>query len=727
VIEIPRQTVGWFRDLAGQLSGAEDKLRIMRVAPYSAKEREASCLNLRGLWALVILLCLLVAALDGSAQELAWVRQMGGAQDDYGNRLAVDKEGNVYAVGTFTGQATFGPFDTGGIGSGYLAKMDPEGNVKWITTCGGPIGIECDQVAVDPEGAVYVAGTMSIEATFGTKVIIAPGMGLPRVSAVDFFLAKYSSDGALLWVKHYGGSDVERCGDMFVDGSGNIFVVGSYSVASEFGGVTLPQLGIGNLWLSRLDGDGKVVWITGVGVEMRGAPKGRITGDAAGNVFISSGFQNAIEFPTGEHITFTNEVWITNEIVIPEIVAITNVVCYTNFDVVPPLIDCTNECVFTNQYTISNYVFSSTIITQQNVTVRLEALPGVNTMCLAKYDANGRFIWARRGTGSPTGVVADGNGGAYLTGALPPAFGKPCSGVYDGVEVTGPNDRFLVHYDSAGNVLWARNEGGSSLVLGKDNLLYAGDSLLGQRTCAGRTYRPIGSLDLLVIRYDVGGNALTAWQMGDLQEEMSGAITLDPKGNLYVLGSSYHTSAQSSYQLTNYGSWDVFIAKLAQAGPGIVRQPTRLVLLEGSNAVFSVQVTNATLPQYQWQKNGSPLVDDDRISGTTNATLTISGVRLADEGEYSVRVTAENGTVYSAIAGLRIEGTMEFTGIGIGTAGEARVTFNGLPGRMYDVEFSTNCIHWMLLTNGFSPQGVLTISDFGAKNATQRFYRAVAH
>jgi hypothetical protein len=49
----------------------------------------------------------------------------------------------------------------------------------------------------------------------------------------------------------------------------------------------------------------------------------------------------------------------------------------------------------------------------------------------------------------------------------------------------------------------------------------------------------------------------------------------------------------------------------------------------------------------------------------------------------------------------------------------------GVTGRVYRIEFSTNLLQWFPLTNRTHPAGVMRITDEGASNALQRFYRAV--
>ncbi|MES2767162.1 MAG: hypothetical protein V4642_14900, partial [Bacteroidota bacterium] len=65
----------------------------------------------------------------------------------------------------------------------------------------------------------------------------------------------------------------------------------------------------------------------------------------------------------------------------------------------------------------------------------------------------------------------------------------------------------------------------------------------------------------------------------------------------------------------------------------------------GSNTVLSVASTSTfgSTMSYQWQRNGSPIFDNDRFTGTTTPTLTILSTQIADAGVYAVRITDNSG------------------------------------------------------------------------------------
>jgi len=76
----------------------------------------------------------------------------------------------------------------------------------------------------------------------------------------------------------------------------------------------------------------------------------------------------------------------------------------------------------------------------------------------------------------------------------------------------------------------------------------------------------------------------------------------------------------------------------------------------GATARFQANVAGVLPMTFQWQKGGVPLTDGGNISGSTNATLVITGVSIADAAGYSVVVSNAGGVVSSTIASLSVAG-----------------------------------------------------------------------
>ncbi|MEY2409469.1 MAG: hypothetical protein QOF48_2139, partial [Verrucomicrobiota bacterium] len=84
------------------------------------------------------------------------------------------------------------------------------------------------------------------------------------------------------------------------------------------------------------------------------------------------------------------------------------------------------------------------------------------------------------------------------------------------------------------------------------------------------------------------------------------------------------------------------------ASPRITTQPLSRTITNGGSAGFSVIATGAPPLRYQWNLNGSVLVDE------TNSALAIPNAQPANAGSYAVRISNNVGAVDSQVAILAV-------------------------------------------------------------------------
>jgi hypothetical protein len=87
--------------------------------------------------------------------------------------------------------------------------------------------------------------------------------------------------------------------------------------------------------------------------------------------------------------------------------------------------------------------------------------------------------------------------------------------------------------------------------------------------------------------------------------------------------------------LSNYVTYPTYSTDLTiDFDPYFLVQPQGQSVFVGSNVIFTVQAIHTS--GYQWQKDGTNLVEDCHFIGVTNATLTISNAQPEDSGDYTV-------------------------------------------------------------------------------------------
>lgn len=248
-----------------------------------------------------------------------WGTFYGGNDDDWGNSISLDTQGNIYMAGTTEStinistpschQLNFGGTPNVNGGDGFLVKFNSLGVRQWGTYYGGGGEDYVGSVNVDASGAVYITGfTGSSNAiiTAGTHQTTHAG-GVPFYAPWDAFIARFNTSGVRQWGSYYGGSSHDYGYDCQGDGNGNVYLVGVSSSTNNLAIATasahesvLSNTTISAAYVVKFNSTGQRQW----GTFCRGA--GHSYGYAcavneAGDIFIggqtTSGTGTAIATP----------------------------------------------------------------------------------------------------------------------------------------------------------------------------------------------------------------------------------------------------------------------------------------------------------------------------------------------------------------------------------------------------------------------------------------------
>ncbi|MBP0019036.1 MAG: SBBP repeat-containing protein [Cyanobacteria bacterium SBLK] len=186
--------------------------------------------------------------------NLLWQEEWGTSQTDSAEGITVDDGGNVYLTGSTTG-------DLNGTNAGsddaWLAKYDTHGHRLWTKQLGSNGNDRSVDVAIDEAGNVYIAGDTDgdFSSTIGER---------------DPLLAKYNTNGDLLWRATWWRSAAETLTGITVDNVGNIYMTGHAE---------------GEVWLAKYNKYGSRLWERDLGVTMTGSAG--IAADRLGNLYLT--------------------------------------------------------------------------------------------------------------------------------------------------------------------------------------------------------------------------------------------------------------------------------------------------------------------------------------------------------------------------------------------------------------------------------------------------------
>lgn len=346
-------------------------------------------------------------------------------------------------------------------------------NWLWAKSANGnaPGGNQGNSVSSDANGNIFFSGGFrSASFTMGSSTFINSAPGSP-----DILIAKFDACGTLLWVKSYGGSGTDDGASVSTDIGGNVFVTGYFnSPTLTFGSTTFINSGSNDFFLAKFDGNGNLLWVK------KESGTGSLTGkcvsaEPGGGAFVTGSFYG-------------------------------------------------------------NAMFGTTTLTGANI--------GTSDAFIAKYDANGNLLWAKSAGGTSTDegyyLSSDPFGNAFIVG---PFNSSTISFGSTTLTNGGGSDTFIAKYDASGNVLWAKRAGGTAWDDGKSisadplgNVFVAGSTTSPSMTFGSTTLINSGTFNSFIVKYDANGNVLWAKNGSGTNDIISNSISADPFGNVYVIG-----------------------------------------------------------------------------------------------------------------------------------------------------------------------------------------------
>jgi hypothetical protein len=176
--------------------------------------------------------------------DFLWAVKAGGISETNGNGIVQDASGNSYIVGEFVNTTTFGTLSltSGGQKDIYIAKLNAQGQYVWAIKVGGTGYDYGITIKKDSTGGIYVSGIVSSGlTTFGTIAFTSPQYN-------QAFIAKLNAEGVFSWVKLIDETNVK---EMAIDTEGKAHITGILGGPSDFGTVTLTQLGNGDIYVAK--------------------------------------------------------------------------------------------------------------------------------------------------------------------------------------------------------------------------------------------------------------------------------------------------------------------------------------------------------------------------------------------------------------------------------------------------------------------------------------------
>ncbi len=342
--------------------------------------------------------------------------------------IALDSRNNSFITGEFDSTLLFDNQQLRSQNGSdiFVAKFDPAGNNLWAKQTSGSGALSGQSghnqglgIATDQNENLIITGGFIGEVDFEDIRLKSSGPN------ANLFIAKYSKNGEIDWIRHASGSFAVAGYDVAADAAGNVIVCGSFAHHNlggtvMFDSVTIDTRGGNDIFVVKYNPDGKLQWVRTAGsAETPGGDVARaIATDALGNVIIAGQFSGTADFGADTlKSAGLLDLFISKYDADGNLISAVRAGGAGRDEAHDLAVDAQNNILVTGFYSGPEVFFGD---------IRLEKTPPAGdeinrNLFLAKYDASCRLQWAIPVSGNFTrlaarGLTVDGEGNSFIIG-----------------------------------------------------------------------------------------------------------------------------------------------------------------------------------------------------------------------------------------------------------------------------------------------------------------------
>jgi len=189
---------------------------------------------------------------------------ISGNLDEFPEDVVLDEDGDIYVVGytnSVNNIATSGTFQGTfqAIYDVFLVKYKPDGTKIWGTYLGSE-SFDRAYALTYKNGYVYLCGN-----TFSQNFATSGVHQTVNNDGDDAFLAKFDLEGNRIWTTYYGGDDHDFAASVVVNSNNEIYITGhtsSYSNIATAGAHQESFFGVSAAFLAKFSSQGQLIWGT---------------------------------------------------------------------------------------------------------------------------------------------------------------------------------------------------------------------------------------------------------------------------------------------------------------------------------------------------------------------------------------------------------------------------------------------------------------------------------
>ncbi|NYB25879.1 MAG: chitobiase/beta-hexosaminidase C-terminal domain-containing protein [Methanobacteriaceae archaeon] len=512
----------------------------------------------------------------------------------------------------------------------YIAVI-PE---NYVTYLGGSSADSGYSVAVDNIGNIYIVGsTQSLDFPTSSDAY------QPNIAGViDMVLAKFNSNGNLVYSTYFGGASEDRGYGIVLDNSGNVYITG-YTASTNFPTTsdayqTIYGGGSYDAFVSKFNSIGTLVYSSYLGGTNTDQGNS-IAVDTDGNIYIT-GKTISTNFPTTSdayQATKSDTSTTYSEVFVSKFNS-SGALVYSTYLGGSKKSDYGSGIAVDNEGNI--YITGRTESTSFPITTDAyqTSRGGSYDAFLSKFSSSGALVYSTYLGGTTndygSGIAVDNEGNIYITGYTASSNFPTTAGAYQ-TTCGGGNDAFLSKFSSSGTLVYSTYLGGTTndyvnsiAIDNEGNIYITGFTASTNFPTTAGAYQTIyggGSYDTFVSKFSSNGTLAYSTYLGGTEDDEGFDVAVNSDSNMYITGFTASTNfptTAGAYQTTYGGNSDAFLVKISipdvdTTAPTVTASPTSGIYTALTNVTLSATDDVDPNPKIYYTTDGS--------DPTTSSTL----------------------------------------------------------------------------------------------------------
>ena len=415
--------------------------------------------------------------LEISAQPFNWAKQLAaGNNDRIISKVVADSQGNTYYVGDFQGTMDFDPgpstynLTSNGNSDVFVFKLDNQGNFLWAKHFGSSNIDACHDIFLK-DNNIYLTGQ------FRDSVDFDPNSGTFYLNSngnSDIFIVKLSISGSFIWARNMGGPSTDWGNGITVDAQNNVISTGYFFQTADFdpglGAQTLTSAGNRDCFISKLDSMGNFIWVKQLSgnSSINGY---KIEVSSNGKLYITGAFSGTVDADPGPSVNNLSalgsaDIFVTKLNSNGGFIWAKQIGGQLSYGYIQEMAVDVND----NIYGVGT--FSGALDFDPNPSINyVISSNGFEDGFVFKLDSSGAFAWASKigdtGVDGILDITVDLSSNLYLAGVFEGFVDVDPSPGTLYYNSNGILDAFILKIDATGNLIWAKQFGGSGVDIGR--------------------------------------------------------------------------------------------------------------------------------------------------------------------------------------------------------------------------------------------------------------------